>query len=132
MSVVVLQFGEWPLSFYFLAVAKGKAGAVVGGHSLHNDKVERAPRWTGQIQAGCGGRLMELGVHADEWSALPPPRNGATPLQREVITHAHAEGAYQHPNNGNPTLIPTPVVLPSSSHGPGGPGPRSGGIRLSV
>jgi hypothetical protein len=31
----------------------------------------RAPRWTGQIQAGRGGRLMELGVHVGEWSALP-------------------------------------------------------------
>jgi hypothetical protein len=39
------------------------------GHSLHNDKVRRAPRWTGQIQAGRGGRLMELGVHAGEWIA---------------------------------------------------------------
>jgi hypothetical protein len=43
------------------------------GHSSHNDKVGRAPRWTGQIQAGRGGRLIELGVHAGEWSALPPP-----------------------------------------------------------
>jgi hypothetical protein len=32
------------------------------GHSLHNDKVRRAPRWTGQIQVGRGGRLMELRV----------------------------------------------------------------------
>jgi hypothetical protein len=44
------------------------------GHSLHNDKVRRAPRWTGQIQAGRrsgrGGRLMELGVHAGEWSPV--------------------------------------------------------------
>ena len=40
--------------------------------TAHNDKVGRAPRWTGQIQAGRGGRLMvELGVHAGEWSALP-------------------------------------------------------------
>jgi hypothetical protein len=36
------------------------------GYSLHNDKVRRAPRWTGQIQAGRGGRLMELGVHVGE------------------------------------------------------------------
>jgi hypothetical protein len=46
-------------------------GFVRRGHSSHNDKVRRSPRWTGQIQAGRGGRLMELGVHACEWSTLP-------------------------------------------------------------
>jgi hypothetical protein len=67
-------------------------GDFCRGHSLHNDKVRRALRWTGQVQAGRdGGRLMmgnvvELGVHAGEWSALPygstaPPENGTIPLQ---------------------------------------------------
>jgi hypothetical protein len=48
------------------------------GHSSHNDKVGRAPHWTGQIQAGRGGRLMGLGVHGCErveraLTPLPPP-----------------------------------------------------------
>jgi hypothetical protein len=51
------------------------------GHSLHIDKVRRAPRWTGQIQAGRGGRLMGLGVHAGEWSALPPRGTGPAPCK---------------------------------------------------
>jgi hypothetical protein len=47
------------------------------GHSPHNDKVKvrRAPRWTGQIQAGRGGRLMGLGGHAGEWSDVPSHRS---------------------------------------------------------
>jgi hypothetical protein len=61
------------------------------GHSLHNDKVRRAPRWTGQIQAGRGGRLIVLGVPAGVWRALPcgcappPPRNETAPLQDEDL-----------------------------------------------
>jgi hypothetical protein len=68
-------------------------GGFRRGHSLHNDTVRREPHWTGQIQAGCGGRLMELGVHAGEWSALPcgraaapPPRSGRGPVQWGVTT----------------------------------------------
>jgi hypothetical protein len=38
------------------------SGRLAAGHSLHNDKVRRAPRWTGQIQAGRGGRLTGLGA----------------------------------------------------------------------
>jgi hypothetical protein len=35
------------------------------GHSSHNGRAGRALRWTGQTQAGRGGRLMELEVTSD-------------------------------------------------------------------
>ena len=68
-------------------------------YATTNDKVRRAPHWTGQIQAGRGGRLMELarelGVHAGEWSALPcgsaaPPAERDYPLAKGGNnTHPH-------------------------------------------
>jgi hypothetical protein len=65
------------------------------GHSLHNDKVGRAPRWTGQIQAGRGGRLMELGVQRTSGHSLPPPRSTGlwaicTPLRRKAADRSMA------------------------------------------
>jgi hypothetical protein len=36
----------------------GSAEFAEGIAYLHNEKVGRAPRWTGQMQAGRGGRLM--------------------------------------------------------------------------
>jgi hypothetical protein len=72
----------------------GSAEIFAEGTAYTNDKVRRAPRWTGQIQAPAGrggrGRLMELGVHAGEWrwSALPcgsaaPPAPRAEPAERD-------------------------------------------------
>jgi hypothetical protein len=87
------------------------------GHSSHNDKVGRALRWTGQIQAGRSKRLMGPGMRAGEWSALPcgtpppfpyPRRNGAIPLQREVMTHTHT-----------PRMRDNIAVMPMKPRGPG-------------
>jgi hypothetical protein len=75
------------------------------GYSLHNDKVRRAPRWTGQIQAGRGGRLMGLGVHAGEWSALPCG-SAAPPAERDCPL---AKGS----NNTHP---PTPTPPHTHTH----------------
>ena len=56
------------------------------GQSSHNDKVGRAPRWTDQIRAG---RLMELGVHAGEWSAAPPAERDYPLAKGGNSTHPH-------------------------------------------
>jgi hypothetical protein len=74
------------------------------GHSPHNDKVGRAPRaGLAKYRHGVlGGRLMELGFRAAEWSALPygntpalrAPRNGTAPLQREKGSHKPPKGGY--------------------------------------
>jgi hypothetical protein len=70
------------------------------GQGLHNDKVRRVPRRTGQIQEGHGGRLMELGAHASEWSveranvsraaALPPAERDHPLAKGSNNTHTHA------------------------------------------
>jgi hypothetical protein len=85
-------------------------GGFRRGHSLHNDKVRRAPRWihwTGQIQAGRAGRLRwSLGCMLASGAryraaALPPPRNGTISLQREAMTHTPTH-THTHTRTGGP------------------------------
>jgi hypothetical protein len=48
-------------------------------HTTHNDKVERAPRWTGQIQAGRGGRRADDGPRSvcGRVERPPPKKKGS-------------------------------------------------------
>ena len=71
------------------------------GYSSHKNKVRRALRWTGQIQAGRGGRLMGLGVHAGEWSALPCG-SAAPPAERDYPLAKGSNNTHTH------TIVPTP------------------------
>jgi hypothetical protein len=74
---------RWRKDTFWLAPSRG--------HSSHMTTTKWDVRHAGlaryRIQAGRGGRLVGLGVHAGEWSALSLQRSRNVPLQREVVEH---------------------------------------------